>query len=66
MAKLFTAMGLIATLIALVGIFVDVGAFDSLTFTLAPVVVLSACLVASWLPARRATRVNPVTALRAD
>lgn len=47
-------------------LFVDVGGFDPWTFTLAPLLVLGACLAASWLPARRATRVNPVTALRAD
>jgi predicted permease len=47
-------------------IFVDLDAFDPVTFTLAPMVLLGACIVASWLPARRATQVNPVTALRAD
>lgn len=47
-------------------IFVDVGSFDPVSFTLAPIAVLAACMVASWLPARRATEVNPVSALRAD
>ncbi len=47
-------------------VFADMGGFDPVTFTLAPLLVMCACLVASWLPARRATQVNPVTALRAD
>jgi predicted permease len=47
-------------------IFVDVGAFDAATFLLAPLLLLVASAAAAWLPARRATTVNPVTALRAD
>jgi ABC-type lipoprotein release transport system permease subunit len=31
-----------------------------------PVAFVAAALLASWLPARRATRVSPMTALRAD
>jgi predicted permease len=50
----------------LASIFVDVAAFDGLVFTVVPVLFFGAALVASWLPARRATRVNPVTALRTD
>ena len=46
--------------------FVDVGAFDPMTFTLAPLLLLAASLGAAFLPARRATSVNPVTALHAD
>ena len=47
-------------------IFVDVGAFDALTFTIAPLLLLAATAAAAWVPAHRATTVNPVTALRAD
>jgi len=37
---------------------------DALTYGLAGVSALLAGLLASYIPARRATRVNPVTALR--
>ena len=36
---------------------------DPLTFTAVPVVLAFIALIATWLPARRATRVNPIVAL---
>ncbi|MEX2662861.1 MAG: ABC transporter permease [Vicinamibacterales bacterium] len=44
----------------------DVSSFDPLVFVTAPVVLAAASLVASYIPARRATRVNPLSALRAN
>ena len=39
---------------------------DPLTYAGVAVMVITVSLVATWVPARRATRVPPVTALRAD
>ena len=37
---------------------------DLLTFAAAPLVLVAVALLACWLPARRATRINPIEALR--
>ena len=39
---------------------------DGLTFAAAPLVLVAAALVACWLPGRRATRINPMDALRVE
>ena len=44
----------------------DVPATDPVTFTVVPLLLLGAALAASWFPARRGTRVDPVRAMRAD
>jgi putative ABC transport system permease protein len=41
-------------------------AHDLGTFALAPVVFLLIAWLASWLPARRATRVDPIDTLKAS
>jgi ABC-type antimicrobial peptide transport system permease subunit len=41
-------------------------ALDPITFTVALIVVSAMTLLAAWLPARRATKVDPMVALRCD
>ena len=43
-----------------------VAAVDPLTFLAAPLVLAGVALVACWLPGRRAARMNPMDALRAE
>jgi predicted permease len=50
----------------LASVFVDVAAFDLAVFTAAPLAFVGAAVAAAWGPARRATAVNPTTALRAE
>src|SRR5436853_2904731 len=63
------ALGLllaIATAKVLSGLLYGVRALDPIAFTVAPLILTIAALIATWLPARRATRVDPVQALRAE
>ena len=56
----------VATAKIVSGILYEVGALDPIAFTVAPLVLTAAALIATWLPARRATKVNPMQALHAE
>jgi putative ABC transport system permease protein len=51
---------------ALRGSLYGVGPTDAATFVVVPVLLLAVCAIACELPARRATRVDPAVALRAE
>jgi putative ABC transport system permease protein len=51
---------------ALSSLLFDVKPLDPVVFTVAPALLILAAFCATWIPARRATRVNPLAALRAD
>jgi putative ABC transport system permease protein len=56
----------VATAKIVSGILYEVGALDPVAFTVAPLVLTVSALIATWLPARRATQIDPVQALRAE
>jgi ABC-type antimicrobial peptide transport system permease subunit len=51
---------------ALSGMLYEVTAHDPVVFAVAPLMLVAAVLLASYVPARRASHVGPTTALRAD
>ena len=56
----------VATAKILSGILYEVSALDPIAFTVAPLMLAVAAVIATWLPARRATQVNPIQALRTE
>jgi putative ABC transport system permease protein len=48
------------------GVLFGVTPADPLTFASAGILISAAALIACWLPARRAARVDPMVALRAE
>ncbi|MCY4026105.1 MAG: ABC transporter permease [Acidobacteria bacterium] len=63
------ALGLALAFVAtrlLGGLLFEVDALDPLTFVGVPLVLGAAAVLAAWLPARRASRVSPMVALRDD
>jgi predicted permease len=64
-----TAIGLLLALALghlLSRVLYEVSPVDPWAFTFAPITLIVAALVACWLPARRATKVSPLTALRTE
>jgi putative ABC transport system permease protein len=62
-------VGVVAALLAtrlLGSLLFEVSATDPATFTAVTVALVAVALAASWLPARRATRVSPVEAMRSE
>jgi predicted permease len=69
MLTLGIGLGLLLSVAAgqiLAGLLYRVSALDPIAFTAAPLVLAIAALLACWLPARRATRISPMTALRTE
>jgi predicted permease len=63
------ALGLGAALLAapvMDGLLFQVSATDPSTFLTLPLLLAAVALLACWLPARHATRISPMTALRSD
>src|SRR4029450_12045212 len=59
-------IGAFAASRALTSVLYGVGALDLPAFFLAIITLAFVALIACWLPARRATRVNPIEALRTE
>ena len=63
------AIGLVAAMLAsrlLRAQLFEVAPTDTTTYVLVAVVLMAVSLLASWIPARRASRIDPMTALRQD
>ena len=58
------AIGALALTRLISGLLFGVSSFDPLTFVIMAAVFSAVTLLACWAPARRATRVDPMIALR--
>ena len=63
---LIGVLGAFALTRFLAGILYDVKPTDPTTFSVAVMTLLAVAFIASYLPARRATRIDPLTALRSE
>jgi len=59
-------VGAFAVSEALAGMLYEVPARDPFSFTIAPAILLMVALLAAWIPARRAARLDPISALRVE
>jgi len=69
LAALGAALGILAALVAtrwLSGLLYGVSATDPVTFVIVPIGFLAIAVLASYVPAHRATRIDPVRALKAE
>ena len=69
LAALGAALGILAALVAtrwLGGLLYGISATDPVTFVIVPLGFLAISVVASYVPAHRATRIDPVRALKAE
>jgi putative ABC transport system permease protein len=60
---LVAAFGLARTM---AGLLFQTSVADPPTFSIVPLLLMAVALVACWVPARRATRVDPLVALRTE
>ena len=69
LAAIGMALGLLASwMLARVmqGLLFGVTAYDPVTYVIVPILILAVATLAGYLPARRAARMDPVAALRAE
>jgi predicted permease len=59
-------LGALAVSRVLENLLYGVGTTDPVTFIVVPAVLVAAALIASWIPARRASRADPLVVLRAE
>ena len=58
--------GSLAVARSMASLLYEISAYDPATFVLVPLLLFAVALLACYVPARRATKVNPVEALRAE